>query len=296
MRLLLTLVFLALSACTTLPLPEAVDAHPVVHDGKAVRGVDKAIVLIPGAMASIELFAPVLSWKVPDSTVMAYRFPGLDGLKLDHRVDIVDAGALIAGHLNDLGVKHVYLIGYSTGGPIALEAARRVKGADVNVALLSTASDTPAAAIAAIDGAVDVVKAFVRTKTHGIDETLLENYRTLLYGRKHFSEAELAEQSRRLAALQRGHMEKPPRGMATAHTADLMTWYLENPKELYGTRIGFFHGSQDSIFSERRTLNYARRLHAETFRSYQGQGHLLFVTEPRIWDDIRDFFGLTPGH
>lgn len=296
MRCLLFLFLLALSACSFLPPPQKVEGvNPVVHDGRAVEGVDTAIVLIPGALASVELFAPVLGWKVPDSTIMAYRFPGIDGLELDHRVDIVDAGAIIAHHLNDLGVKHAYLIGYSTGGPIALEAARRIEGAEVQIALLSSASDSPAALIASARGAIDVVKAFFRSKKPGLDETWLENYRTLLYGRRHFSEAELAEQSRRLAALQRGYITTPPRRMTLAHTSDLMTWTLDRPEDLYDTRIGVFHGSEDSIFSEGLTWRYAKRLHAETFRSYQGQGHLLFVTERRIWDDIRDFFGLPSG-
>ncbi|WP_375175582.1 alpha/beta fold hydrolase [Pseudooceanicola sp.] len=292
MRNLFILVFLALAACSTLPPPQKVEGvNPVVHDGKAERGVGTAIVLIPGAMASIELFAPVLEWDIPDSAVMAYRFPGVDGLELNHRVDIVDSGALIAGHLNDIGAERVYLIGYSTGGPIALEAARRVTGAEVQVALLSSASDSPAALIASARGAVDVVKALFRSK-EGLDEALLENYRTLLYGRRHFSEAELAEQSRRLAALQRGYITTPPRKMTLAHTTDLMTWYLDAPEDVHDLRIGVFHGSEDSVFSERLTWRYAKRLQAETFRSYQGQGHLLFVTEPRIWDDIRAFFGL----
>lgn len=296
MRSLFILIFLALAACSTLPPPQKVEGvNPVVHDGKADEGVGTAIVLIPGAMASIELFAPVLDWDVPDSTVMAYRFPGVDGLELNHRIDIVDSGALIADHLNRLGVKNVHLIGYSTGGPIALEAARRIEGAEVDVALLSSASDSPAALIASARGAIDVLKALLRANKPGLDEAILENYRTLLFGRRHFSEAELAEQSRRLAALQRGHITTPPRKMTLAHTTDLMLWRLENPEDLYDARIGFFHGSEDSVFSEGLSWRYAKRLHAETFRSYQGQGHLLFVTEPRIWDDIRDFFGLGSG-
>ena len=293
--LILLLLPLALADCSFLPPPQKVDATPLVHDGRAEPGVEKAVVLIPGALASIELFAPVLDWDVPDSTVMAYRFPGLDGLKLDHRIDIVDSAALLAGHLNALGVKHVNLIGYSTGGPIALETARRIKGADVQVALLSSASDTPGAAIAAVRGAVDVAKSFVRSKLGGEDQALLENYRTMLYGRRHYSEAELAERSRRLAALQRGQIEAPPPRMTLAHTSDLMTWNIGDPSDLHDVRIGVFHGSEDSVFSEARTWRYAKRLHAETFRSYQDQGHLLFVTDPRIWDDIRDFFGLTAG-
>jgi len=56
--------------------------------------------------------------------------------------------------------------------------------------------------------------------------------------------------------------------------------------------VGDGDGAEDSVFSEWLTRRYAKRLRAETFRSYEGQGHLLFVTEPRLFDDVRAFFGL----
>lgn len=294
MRLFFAAILVALTACSNLPPPQKVGVHPIVHDGNAKTGVKRAIVLVPGAMASIQLFAPVMSWDVPDSTVMAYRFPGVDGLELNHRIDIVDSGALIARSLNALKVEEVYLIGYSTGGPIALETARRLDADKVQIALISSASDAPSASLASIKGALDVAKALFRAKKPGLDETLVENYRTLLYGRRHFSSEERAEQSRRLAALQRGQITTPPKKMTMAHTADLLTWYLEDPEDVADLRIGFFHGSEDSVFSERITRRYAKRLQADGFHSYEGQGHLLFVTEPHLFDDVRAFFGLRP--
>lgn len=292
MRALILTCLLALAACSNLPPPQKVDVHPIVHDGNARVGVKRAIVLVPGALASIGLFAPVMEWEVPDSTVMAYRFPGVDGLELNHRVDIVDSGALIAAHLNALKVEEVYLIGYSTGGPIALEAARRLETDKVQIAMISSASDAPAASAASLRGAVDVMKAMIRADRPGLDETWLENYRTLLFGRNHFTEAELAEQSRRLAALKRGQITTPPRQMTMAHTADLMTWYLDRPQDVADFRIGFFHGAEDSVFSAALTRRYAARLQADAFRVYENQGHLLFVTEPHLFDHVRAFFGL----
>lgn len=296
MRALLFVVllapFLSLAACSNLPPPQRADVQPMVHDGHAVKGVKRAIVLVPGALASVELFAPVMEWDIPDSTVIAYRFPGVDGMELDHRIDIVDSGAMIARALNALEVEEVYLIGYSTGGPIALETARRLDTDKVQMALISSASDSPAASLASIRGAVDIVKAMFRSKQQGIDEAMVENYRTLLYGRDHFSKDDLAEQSRQMATVKRGQIVKPPNKMTMAHMADLLTWQFEDPASVYDDRIGFFHGAEDSVFSERLTRRYARRLQAEAFHSYEGQGHLLFVTEPHLFDDIRAFFGL----
>tara|TARA_R110002124_G_scaffold85097_1_gene220985 strand:+ start:16989 stop:17870 length:882 start_codon:yes stop_codon:yes gene_type:complete len=293
MRFLILTLLVALIGCSNLPPPQRTDANPVVHDGKAEKGIEKAIVVIPGALASVQLFAPVLEWDIPDSSVIAYRFPGVDGLELNHRVDIIDSAALIARHLNALEAEEVYLIGYSTGGPIALETARRLRTENVQIAMISSASDSPAAALASLKGALDVIKAMFRAKRPGLEETWAENYRTLLYGRDHFTKEEQAEQSRRLAAMQRGQLTTPPNKMTMAHTADLMTWYLEDPEDLADVRIGFFHGAEDSVFSNDMTRRYARRLHADGFKSYEGQGHLLFVTEPELFDDVRAFFGLS---
>ncbi|MGI3170349.1 alpha/beta fold hydrolase [Pseudooceanicola sp. C21-150M6] len=292
MRLFLPLVCLVLAACSALPPPDEAAETPLLHDGRAVKGVKEAVVVIPGALSSVGVYDAVFDWTLPHGTFIAYRYPGVDGLPLDHRIDIEGSGEIIAEALNRLGIPKVHLIGYSTGGPIALEAARRMKAPDVDVALLSTASDAPAALIATAEGVVDMLKAMIRQHGGGVDETLIENYRTLLYGRKHFTEAELAERSRQLAALQRGHIVKPPNKMTLAHTSDLMTWVLKRPEELKGVHIGFFHGTEDSIFSEARTKRFAARIHADEFHSYPGQGHLLFVTDPGLWDDIRTFFGL----
>ena len=269
---------------------------PIVHDGKLHKGVGKAIVVIPGAMASVNMYAPVLDWNVPDSTVMAYRFPGLDGMKLDHRVDIEAAGELIAEVLTKMEVREVYLIGFSTGGPIALEAARRLKTPNVDIALVSTAGPFPAAVKASVEGFFDVLKAMGRSNGKTLDETWLENYRTLLYGRKHLENKELAARSEELAMRQKGRFGTPRLKLTLAHTSDLMTWTLprDDPK-LRAAHIGVFHGATDSVFSLKDTERLAGRIPADGIRVYPNEGHLLYVTEDRLFDEIRGFFGLGPG-
>ena len=128
-RLPLLLAVLGLIACAPLPGPDRAGTFPLLEDGNARPGVKRAIVAIPGAFASANIFAPVLDWKVPDSTVIVYRFPDMDGLPLDHRVQIDGSAQLIADYVNDLGAQEVYLLGYSTGGPIAIETAQRIEGA-----------------------------------------------------------------------------------------------------------------------------------------------------------------------
>ncbi len=291
------LLVLFLSACTTLPGPESAARTPLVHDGNARTGVDKAIVVVPGAFASIGIFAPVFEWNVPDSTVVAYRFPGLDGLPLDHRVDIEGSAQMIADAINGLGAEQVYLIGFSTGGPIALEAARRIEAQDISLALVAAAGDFPASLWSVARGGVDVVQAMIRARSLNPAEAWAENFRTLLYGRNHYKNKELAEVSAKDVEAEKEHdggaFNTPSPRLTMAHTASLLAWSLDRPLTgLDNVRIGFFHGSEDPVFPLTREEHFASRLHADKFYIYEGQAHLLYATSGRLFDDIRAFFDL----
>lgn len=266
---------------------------PLVHDGKAKRGIERAVVVVPGAMASVGMYEPVLDWDIPDGSVLAYRFPGLDGLDLDHKLDISEAGRLIAESMENLGVAEVYLIGFSTGGPVALEAARHLRTPEVSVALISSAGPFPSGVNASVQGFFDVLEAMIRAQGRSMEDAWLENYRTLLFGRNHFEQGERAEQSRALAERQRGALLVPRVRMTMAHTGDLMTWGLtRRDPALARARIGVFHGAEDSVFPLNQTRRFAGRIPADGIKVYEGQGHLLFITAPTLWTDVRRFFGL----
>lgn len=265
---------------------------PLVHDGRAKKGITRAVVVIPGALASVGIYEPVLDWNIPDGAVLAYRFPGLDGLELDHRLDIAAAGELIADAMDSLGVKEVDLIGFSTGGPVAMEAAARMRTEKVSVALISSAGPFPSGVEASVKGFFDVVEALVRAHGRSMEDAWLENYRTLLFGREHFARLGQAERSRTLAEKQRGNLRTPSTRLTLAHTSSLMTWALPRGDGLERARVGIFHGEKDSVFSLAETERLAARIHADQIDVYPGQGHLLFVTAPTLWDDIRRFFDL----
>lgn len=295
LRFLTLLLIGFLAACSGLPTAQDADVMPIVHDGHAHRGMKRAVVVVPGALASVGLFEPVLDWDVGDGAVLAYRFPGLDGMKLDHRLDISAAGELIAEAMQKLEVEEVYLIGFSTGGPVALEAARHLGNKKVSVALVSSAGPFPAGINASIGGFFDVVEALVRAHGRSMEDAWLENYRTLLYGRKHFGNGETAQHSRELAEEQRGQLLTPGPRMTMAHTADLMTWTLPRDPALAKARIAFFHGAEDTVFPLKETQRFAARIPADGMKIYEGQGHILFITAPTLWDDVRQFFGLRAG-
>ncbi|MHC9235094.1 alpha/beta fold hydrolase [Pseudooceanicola sp. 502str34] len=288
----LALLCLGPVACSSLPPPQQAESSPIIHEPNLNDEVDKLIVLVPGAMATVDIFSPVLGWDDSDSSILAFRFPGLDGLPLDHRVDILQSGAYIAEAVNRIRPKHLYLIGFSTGGPVALEAARRVETADVHVALVSSASSFPDTLVAAAEGAVDVASAFIRSGGTSMDAAWLENYRTLLYGRKHYDQPGLAEKSEALAEEQRGHITTPSVKMTLAHTGSLMGWVYHPDPKLERANIALFHGGDDNLFPLRRARRFAGEIPADAFYTYPEQGHLLFVTAPTLFDDIHRFFGL----
>lgn len=291
LRRLACLVLLPLlAACSALPGPDQAGAFPLVEDGRARPGVKRAIVLIPGAFASVNIFAPVLDWKVPDSTIVAYRFPGMDGLPLDHRVSIDGSAQVIADYLNDLAPEEVYLLGYSTGGPIAIETAERLKTAHVSIALISTAGPFPSAELSSLRSGVEVLRAMTRAGSARPQDAWAENYRTLLYGDAGLADPSKAADSAARAAAQHDSMSTPSIRRTMAHTASLMTWTLDKPGALSDAHIGVFHGTEDTVFPLTPTLRFVRKLPADRIRLYEGQGHLLFVTSRRLFDDIHDFF------
>ncbi|MBR9763132.1 MAG: alpha/beta hydrolase [Rhodobacteraceae bacterium] len=281
---------LLLTGCTLLPGPERAGQFPLLQDGNARPGVGKVIVTVPGAFASVGIFAPVLGWHEPDSTVVAYRFPGMDGMPLDHHVDIDGSAKVIADYVNDLGAEEVYLIGYSTGGPIAIETVSRLDAPKVSLALISTAGPAPEAALSSLRSGVEVVKAMLRTHSLRPQDAWTENYRTLLYGADALNDPAKAQDSTARAEAQRRNMSTPSIRRTMAHTASLMFWTLDRPGALSDARIALFHGAEDTVFLPNAARRLARRLPADRITFYEGQGHLLFETSRRLFDDIHAFF------
>ncbi|MBT9384671.1 alpha/beta hydrolase [Pseudooceanicola sp. CBS1P-1] len=290
-RLLPLLLLVLLQACSSLPGPDQAGQFPIARSREVPDKVDRALVLIPGAFASVDIFRPAVEWHLPRTEVVAYRFPGMDQLPLDHQVEIRGSARLIADYVNALNVQHVDIIGYSTGGPIAIETVERLNAPDIRVALVSSATSFPGPLLSTLRGTLDFWRASLRSHFAGQNATLTENYRTLLYGEDHYSDPTRAEESEALADKQRATMIRPSLKETMAQTASLLRWRLEPDPDLHGARIRLFHGSDDPVFPLPEARKFASRLHADGIRVYEGQGHLLYVTSGSLFDDIRDFFG-----
>ncbi len=293
-RLFLLLCLLGLAACSGLPPPQQARISPLLESAGLHSGMQRLIVVVPGAFDSVNIYAPVQDWDLPDTGMIAYRFPAIDGMSADHRVDMALSAQLIADRVNALAPREVWLIGYSTGGPIAIETTKRLAAPQLRLALISSAADSPAGLLASARGAREMVVSMLRSGGGLGTETLLENYRALLYGRDYLRQAETAERSQQQAEAVRATMMRPSLRLTLAHSASLLTWRLDRPDAsrdgLARARIAFFHGGADPLFTVPQMLRFAGRLHADRFWIYEGQGHLLYATSGRLFGDIRSFF------
>ena len=291
-RALIGVLALLLAACSPLPDVSRSGQKPLVSVSQTSANPTRAVIVIPGALASIRLYRDVFEWDLPNTEFLGYRFPGFDGLALDHRLSIPQAGARIGAYVEALDYDEVWLIGYSTGGPVALEAAMNMDTGkrDVRVALLSSAAPAPAAFASGINGMGDLVAAAHRAQSWDGKELWAENYRTLLFGRRHYRNDWLAAISERAANGVRGKLSTPHEGLGAAHSAGLISWHPSDPANLEAATIGFFHGEEDPIFSERTARRFARDVRADQFKAYRAGGHLLFLTHPCVLDHIKQMF------
>ena len=279
------LVMLAACAAPSAPQPPASPMIALAGDAAHARDL---VVVIPGALTSVHAYDRYP--RAPGEAVVGYRFPGIDGRPRDRNIRILQAGTEIAAFVNAHRPVRVRLIGMSTGGPIALEAARRIHAPRVEVAILSSALPAPATFIGSAVGLSDIVDAAGRAGSYKRREVWGEYYRTLLYGRSHFRNPALAARSARIALAVKNRLRLPSEGITRAHGANLLTWILQHPEGLAHARILFLHGRQDPVFPANGVRRLAARLPDARVIVYPLSGHLLLATEPGVYADMAAAF------
>lgn len=287
LRGLLVLAAIALVGCAP-PQAAVPPASPMVTLAGNPHNTRDLVVVIPGALTSVHAYDDVP--RPRGAALVGYRFPGIDGRPRDGNVRIDAAGAEIAAFVNALGPARVRLIGMSTGGPIALEAARGIRGPQVEVAILSSALPAPATVVATVAGLSDIAGAVHRADTTDRVEVYGEYYRTLLLGRDHYRIPALADYSARVAERIKAYLRLPGDGITRSHGANLLVWTLSHPEELAGTRVLFLHGAQDPVFPIAGVRRLAARLPDAKVITYPLSGHLLLATEPSVYADMESAF------
>ncbi|MCP5072910.1 MAG: alpha/beta hydrolase [Rhodobacteraceae bacterium] len=286
----IVLLCATLIGCTGSNLPTHGSQSPLKYELQKVEKADTLVFLVPGALASVKIFGAEEVWQKNGSAIVQYRFPGLDGLPLDHALDIDSAAGTISRFANRYPNKKFRLAGYSTGGPIAITAASRIKSNDVKVAAISTAVEFGGGLETQSRGAFDVVNAAFRAGTLQKDEIWYEYYRILLFGRSTLDNPKLAEKSSTIVRQEKKRLVVPDSRISKAHTSALRSWQLPAAFDIPNVKIQFFVGLEDPVFSRRQTLAFARKVGASKISGYRDQGHLIFLTNPGVFKDVRAFF------
>ncbi len=290
MRIFAIALLCFLAACGASNLPSRSVDTPFVKAKGGPSQASKMVVFVPGALNSIGLFRKALEWQKQGYELIFYRFPGYDGLSADHRLDIEDAGLEIAEFVDDHGADHVRLLGYSTGGPIALEAAKHIVKPDLKVAAMSSAVPFPTSISTAVRGVDNFGRVVSKLGTFDKDRIWKQYYQVLLFGEAGLEKPKLQDVIKKTTERELKNVTVPPGDLISKHTGDLRFWSLKQEQELAGKDIRFYHGLEDPVFSTTQTLKLAEQIPQAEIMGYAGQGHLLFLTAPRVFDDILDWF------
>ncbi len=286
------LVVAALAFITGCGVPfarqSAVD--PLIFDAQDVKNADKLAIFIPGALASVDIFAATKSWDDAGYARALYRFPGLDGLPNDHQIHPPTVARRIADFANQYPDKDIALVGYSTGGPIALLTAPLVQGdRDVRVAAMSTAVEYGGGFPTVLRGISDIVKAMIATGSVKRQIVWKRFWAGLLYGPDALDDPAFEERLTRDIAAGEKIIVKLDPAVALAHTLGLPGFQLPDDLDLSDIPVAFFVGLNDRVFSTRQTYDFSQKIGDVTIYGYPEQGHLLFFTRPDVFEDVRSF-------
>ena len=288
MRWLVMIVFLA--GCSPALLRTSGAENPLVYDAGAIDRAEKVAIFIPGALSSIQVFAGSRAWREAGYARAFYRYPGLDGLPVDHRLDPKTAAREVAAFANTLGDKQVVLVGYSTGALIALEAAPQIDPVHrVRIAAMSPAVEHAGGARTILRGAGDVVRAVAATRSLSKRKVWPRFWAGLLFGPEALADPEPSDELK-TAVVEGAKVNTPlDTKIALAHVLALPGWRLPDDLDLTGIPVAFFIGLNDPVFSTRQTTDFSRKIGGVPILGYPGQGHLLFFTRPDVFADMLDF-------
>lgn len=288
MRWFVLMALLTLVGCTRVELPVQGTQNPMRFAAEEIGRADKLLVLIPGAFASVTLFGEKARWQKAGYGVVEYRFPGLDGLPLDHRLAVDSAADQIAQLARKQPDKPLHLLGYSTGAAIAIAAAERLENRRVKIAALSSAVPYPGTLTTGLNGAVDIIAAAVRARSVDPQKVWLSYYETLLFGRKGLRNPALRDEIARFRAAAAGRLSAPGPKLSSAHSSGVRNW---RPSFTTGNaQIRFFHGEEDPVITGSQIKRFAARIPGAQIHGYPDHGHLLFLTAPDVFDDVLRYF------
>ena len=83
---------------------------------------------------------------------------------------------------------------------------------------------------------------------------------------------------------------EPSFNIFKAHTMALVGWQMPEGFTLPPEQVHLYAGTADTVFRPRQVRRFAKSIGGAPITFYPGLGHLLYVAEPRVFDDILAFF------
>jgi pimeloyl-ACP methyl ester carboxylesterase len=277
---------LLLAACAGPPK----DALPPLYTAGTASQPDEITFLLPGALSTAGIFGPANGWNSDRHLVIEYRLPGMRGEPLNPPLDILRAADWVAEVANQHPKAQINLLGYSTGGAIAIEAAGRIENsARVTVAAISSATPFPGAALAAVRGAAGVARAALDAGTLKPQRVWDEYFITLYLGSGWRGDPEKRAIADRIRKSFEGRINKPGEGRGRSQSASLLGWALSDEALASDATITFFHGENDPVFPLAQLRPLAARLDA-TLCVLPGEGHMTLLSRADLIDRVEALF------
>lgn len=279
-----------LLASCGVPLHPVGAQNPLLYDPAKVARADTIAIFIPGALSSVDIFEAAEVWEDHGYARAVYRYPGLDDLDNDHFVSPAQVAENIAAFANRYPDKDIALIGYSTGGPIALLTAPQITGdRSVKIAAMSTAVEYGGGLPTVWRGLVDIVRAMAATGSVDRQVVWKRFWSGLLYGPDALDDPAFADRLERDIKEGEKIIVRLDPAVALAHTIGLPNFAVPDGLDLADVPVAFFVGLNDRVFSTAQTRRFSRKVDGVTIYGYPEQGHLLFFTRPEVFDDMRAF-------
>ncbi|WP_050928212.1 alpha/beta fold hydrolase [Aestuariivita boseongensis] len=282
---------LLLAGCAQGPAPAPDAPDPILYDPAEVARAERLVIFVPGALSSVVMYTPAKGWQAGGFADAYYRFPGLDGMP-PGPLDIDRAAAQVAGFANAHPDKQVALVGYSSGAPIAILAAARITGDRVvPVAALAPAVEHGGGLPTLARGAGDILRAAARAQSLDPLQVWIEYWQILLRGRNAPPLPGFRDRVIETAQTHRGErpLGPPETRLARSHGQALQNWELPPDLDLSHVRLRIYAGLEDPVFSTAQTLRFARALGQDRIYGFPGEGHLLYLSQPDVFETARRF-------
>ncbi len=255
----------------------------LIYDAEAVARAERLVVCVPGALTRTEIFDPVYAWRQAGWEPVFYPFPGLDGRALAPPLDISEAAAEIVAFVQAHAGKRIGLLGFSTGGAIVIDAASRL-GPDVKTVAIAPGLPHAGGWRTVLATTRDVLGAAWRVRSVRLRPVWLEYFQVLLFGREVLRHADTRETSRTITSARAARMVYPEGGLLQAHASGLRRWTGPRQRLSAPQTVTLLIGDADPVFSTAQTRSFAAALGGLGVEVFAGHGHMLFLTEPSVFD------------